>query len=170
MRHAAQWPGVTTLPELLGRASWTAKRPDFYFEKDNPQWPAVATLALTMPALAMTEACAREIVDDELKRLEAEAHAAVKAKGWQFLGPAKIASLSPYDCATSWAPLRARNPHFAVGRGQREAFFEAVTVLRAFRQNYRAALEAWRNGVRDTLFPIGTWLMRWAHAALVAPS
>jgi REP element-mobilizing transposase RayT len=170
VRRAHQWPGVTAQPEQLGRASWTARRPDFYFEQENPQWPEFATLRLSMPDLCMDHALIRDEVARELTRLETDAHRDVQAKGWRFLGPEKIASLSPFDRATSWEPLRGRNPTFAVGRAQREAFFEAVTVLRAFRKAYRAAVEAWRHGLRNVLFPRGTWFMAWAHAAEIASS
>jgi hypothetical protein len=78
--------------------------------------------------------------------------------------------MSPYDRATSWEALRSRNPTFAVGRGQREAFFEAVRIVREFRKTYRAALTAWRAGIRAALFPAGTWFMRCGHSASVAPS
>lgn len=79
----------------------------------------------------MSHTLMREEVARELAGLETDAHLAVQAKGWRFLGPEKITSLFPFDRATSWEPLRSRNPIFAVGRGQREAFFEAVIVLRA---------------------------------------
>jgi hypothetical protein len=168
VRRAHQWPGVSTQPEQLGRVSWTAKRPDFYFEQDNPQWPAIAVLELSMPELRISHALARETVAQELERIETDARLAVQAKGWRVLGRDEIATLSPFDRAKSWEPLRGRNPTFAVGRGQREAFFEAVTVLRAFRKAYRAALQAWRGGVRKVLFPAGTWFMGWAHRAEIA--
>jgi REP element-mobilizing transposase RayT len=170
VRRAHQWPGVTARPEQLGRAAWTARRPDFYFEQDNPQWPEVATLRLSMPELRMSHAQLGERVSRELARLETDAHREVQAKGWRFLGAQKIAALSPFDRAKSWEPLRSRNPSFAVGHGQREAFFEAVVVLRTFRKAYRAAVQAWRRGVRNVLFPAGTWFMAWGHAATIAPS
>jgi hypothetical protein len=73
---------------------------------------------------------------------------------------------SPFGRATSWEPIRKRNPTFAVGPGQKAAFFEAVTELRAFRRAYREALDRWRCGIRDCLFPAGTWAMRTMHGAL----
>lgn len=48
------------LPDQLGRFTFTAKRPDFYFEPDNPQWPAVATLTLAPPPVQLSEAQLRE--------------------------------------------------------------------------------------------------------------
>jgi hypothetical protein len=170
VRHARQWPGLNVLPEQLGRITWTAQRPNFYFEQDNPQWPAVATLTLTLPPVQMRPAQLRQAVQLELAALEAQAHEHVRAKGWRFAGAERVLAASPYDRATSWEPLRSRNPTFAVGRGQREAFFEAALALRTFRKAYRAALDAWRTGIRHTLFPAGTWLMRCLHSAPVAAS
>jgi hypothetical protein len=170
VRRAAQWPGLVVLPQHLGRMSWTARRPDFYFDQDSPQWPDTATLQLSMPPLTLTDATVRDAVSQELERIEKEAHDALLAKGAHVLGPQKVLAMSPYDRATSWEALRSRNPAFAVGRGQRDAFFEAVRVLREFRKTYRAALTAWRAGIRDALFPAGTWFMRWAHSATVAPT
>jgi hypothetical protein len=54
--------------------------------------------------------------------------------------------------------------------GQKAAFFEAVTELRAFRRAYREALDRWRCGIRDCLFPAGTWAMRTMHGACTAPN
>jgi hypothetical protein len=106
----------------------------------------------------------------ELDMLQAQAHQDMRAKGWRFAGPERVLAASPYSRATSWEPLRSRSPTFAVGRGQRDAFFEAILVLRTFRRAYRAALDAWRTGLRHTVFPAGTWLMRCLHSAPVAPS
>ena len=168
VHRAHQWPGVQTAPEQLGRTSWTVKRPEHYFDPKSPQWPATATLTLTMPVVAnKTDAAVRETVADEVHRLESEAKQNVVAKGWKVLGAKVVSTLSPHKRATSWEPLRGRNPAFAVGRGQLETMKLAVAALRAFRSAHRVALEAWRNGVRHVLFPDGTWLMRWGHGARV---
>jgi putative transposase len=159
---------LIVLPAQLGRLSWTVKRPELYCDADNPQWPEVATLQLTMPTTTMNDAQLRELVTVELGRLEAEAQQEMARKGWRFLGPQRVLAASPYDRAKSWEPLRSRNPSFAIGRGQRETFFETVTVLREFRKAYHAALRDWRTGLRNALFPVGTWLMRCLHSADVA--
>jgi hypothetical protein len=168
VRRAQQWPGLTVTPEQLGRMSFTVARPDYYFDAKNPQWPATATLCLALPQLSMSAALIRDAVALELAHLEAEAHARAEATGARFLGVQKVLATSPYDRATSCEPLRDRNPSFAVGRGQRDAFFEAVRVLREFRLAYRRAVQAWRAKVRDVVFPAGTWVMRHLHGASVA--
>ena len=167
IRDASDWPGVTTRPHELGLASWKAARPAGYFDADNPQWPDVATLALTMPQLSMSDADSRQAVAAELKAQEAEARAHLRAKGWHFLKRVRLRTLSPFTRARSREPLRARNPTFAVGRGQRAAFLAAVAAVRAFREAYRAALQSWRSKLRAALFPPETWLMRWLHGAAI---
>jgi hypothetical protein len=163
VQRAHQWPGVTTRPEELGRASWTACRPAVYVDADNPGWPKTATLRLVMPSLQMRESAVRSVIADEVARLEQIARLDTKASGWRVIGRERIAKLSPYERAKSREPLRARNPVFAVGRGQSEAFKLAVVTLRAFRRAHRAALELWRAKLRDAVFPHGTWLMRHLH-------
>jgi hypothetical protein len=170
VRRAQQWPGVTTTPEQLGRAQLTALRPKYYFDSENPAWPKTTTLQLTMPICDLSEAQLRGVVARELERAENEARASVATRGWKVMGVDRIARLSPYERAASWEPLRGRNPTFAVGRGQREAFAHAVAFLREFRSAYRDALQRWKTGLRDAIFPVGTWLMRHMHMVTVAAS
>jgi hypothetical protein len=154
----------------LGTKESTARRPEGYFDPDNPKWPAQATLRLAAPQIiGMSTEQLRQCVAKELKRLEVEAHTEIAANGRQVLGAERVLQASPYEHSTSWEPIRERNPHFAVGRGQRKAFFKAVRILRAFRRDYRESFAQWRNGVRDVIFPAGTWLMRVLHDVRVVP-
>jgi putative transposase len=168
VRRARDWRGVMTAAEELGCASWTAERPTFYLDQDNPRWPPVATLALHMPRLDVSDRVARTTVARQVADLEASARATLKAAGRQVVGPERLTRSSPYERAKSWEPVRGRSPCFAVGSGQREVFFERAAVLQTFRSAYRAALDAWRRGFRSAVFPTGTWLMHWTHGALVA--
>jgi hypothetical protein len=55
-------------------------------------------------------------------------------------------------------------PTFAAkARSVRE---ELGRVERYFRARYRQALEQWRHGLREVVFPIGTWGMVVTHRAL----
>ena len=164
--HARHWPGITVLPQELGRRTWVIERPKVFFRADNRKWPETVELTLTLPP-ALAEAYpapkVREAVSEELERQEREARTEVKARGWRILGGARLRGLSPYRRATSSELLRDRNPTFAVGRGQRALFFRAVAELRAFRRAYRRALEQWRAGLRSAVFPQGTWWMCKVH-------
>ena len=170
VRHAREWPGITVLPQELGRRTWTLSRPDAYFRADNPQWPERVELSLTLPPGLAERYVAQEVreaVGDELERQERRAHQEIRKRGWRFLGAERVRRLSPYRRATSFELLRDRNPTFAVGRGQKRVFFQVVAELRAFRRAYRDALEQWRAGLRSVVFPQGTWCMRQVHGVVV---
>jgi REP element-mobilizing transposase RayT len=170
VRRACDWPGITVLPQELGRRMWRIERPQAFFDADNPQWPESVELSLTIPPALQGAYCARALRDAvrrELELQEEAAHRELKKRGWRVLGPERVRRLSPYRRATSVEALRARNPTFAVGRGQRSRFFEAVAQLRGFRRAYRQALEQWRAGLRSVGFPRGTWCMCRIHGVLI---
>ena len=170
VRHARDWPGITVLPQELGRRTWALGRPEVYFDASNPQWPDTVELSLTLPPILQRSYHPHEVraaVGEELERQERLAHTEVNKRGWRFLGANRVRRLSPYRRATSFELLRDRNPTFAVGRGERKAFFAAVAELRAFRHAYRQALERWRAGLRSVVFPQGTWCMCRVHGVVV---
>jgi putative transposase len=172
VRYAREWPGVTAMPDQLGRRCWRVARPDVFLDGDNPQWPEHAELELTLPPELLeghAPAEVRTLVAQELAALEREARAEVKRKAWRFLGADRCLNLSPYKRATSFEPLRDRNPTFAVGRGNREAYRAAVEARREFLRRYHAALDRWRAGERGVCFPPGAWWMCRFHGCASTP-
>ena len=170
VRRACDWPGLTTSPRELGRAVLQAARPTVFFDPDNVQWPETASVALPVPPALEGQMPLEEFerqVTAELERQENEARDEVAKSGRGFLGADRCRRTSPYQRARSFEALRDRSPSFAVGRGNREAFFAAVAELRAFRAAYRRALQQWRQAVRDVVFPLGTWMMWRQHAVAV---
>jgi REP element-mobilizing transposase RayT len=165
VRHAHQWPGAKVLVDDLGTGALRVGRPNVYFDATNPAWPEEVTLKVSLPpafeAGEIDEL--RRQVAAELAQEEAKAHAALGGAG--VLSAERAKTVSPYDRAVSFAPLRALNPTFAVGRQSKDVRRRAMVAVRAFRATYRAALTQWRRGVRDVLFPAGTWWMRVFHAA-----
>ena len=167
VRHANEWPGAKVLVDELGIGVLHATRPSVYLDSTNPAWPDEATLEVVLPPMigaAEADEFRREVAA-ELARQEANAHAELSEAG--VLGADRAGSVSPYERATSFEPLRACNPTFAVGCGRADdsdAWRRAAGAVRAFRTAYRAALTQWREGVRDVLFPEGTWWMRVFHA------
>jgi hypothetical protein len=157
------------LPQELGRRTWRIKRPEVFF--DPNKWPDEVELSLSLPPVLEHTYGAqpvREAVAQELEHQEHLAHQEVKRRNWRVLGAERVRRLSPYQRATSFEPLRDRNPTFAVGRAQKSVFFDAVTELRAFRRAYQQALERWRAGFRETVFPQGTWAMCRLHGVAVS--
>lgn len=165
VRHAREWPGVKVDVGELGRGVLRATRPSAYLDPENPQWLEQATLPLTLPPGIDHESAEgfRHQVAAELGRLENQAHAEAERQKLRFLGAERASMVSPYERATSFERQRERNPTFAVGREQGDAWRAAAAALRAFRSSYRAALKRWCAGVRNALFPVGTWWMRVFH-------
>jgi hypothetical protein len=91
----------------------------------------------------------------------------MQEQGRRFLGAEQASRVSTEARATSVEPVFDRQPRFAVGRGQGDAFRRAAAAVRAFHASYRSALERWRAGLHSVVFPTGTWWMRVFHGALV---
>ncbi|WP_437738886.1 transposase [Sorangium sp. So ce1335] len=169
VRHAGEWPGAKAEVSEIGRGVLRAARPTAYLNPKNPQWPEEVTLLLALPPVIEPDSADafRGEVAAEIERQEAQADAEVRRRGLRFLGAAQVGRISPYGRATSSEKLGSRNPTFAVGRQQGDAWRTAGAAVRAFRASYRAALERWRAGVRSVVFPAGTWWMRAFHGVSV---
>jgi putative transposase len=169
VHRAKDWPGITVLPQELGRRKFVIERPNSFFDATNCKWPDEVELTLALPPgleQSYGPEAMRDAVAEELARQERLARQEVKARGWRVLGSERVRCLSPYRRATSFESLRGINPTFAVGRGQREVFFMAAIEIRAFRKAYRDALAQWRAGLRSVVFPQGTWWMCQAHGVV----
>lgn len=167
VRYARDWPGAKSHPNDLAGGTMTAARPDVYL---NPgSWPDAARLELAMPANAPVGDAEtwRAAVKNSIAEHERHARTEVERKGWKFLGADRAQRVSPYDRATSYEPIRGRNPTFAVGEVA-GAYRAAVAALRAFRRAHADALARWREGFREVMFPAGTWFMARVHSAVVA--
>ncbi|MDQ3031695.1 MAG: transposase [Myxococcota bacterium] len=170
VERARDWPGVTTLVEQLAGGVLVAARPTFFFSASNPQWGERASVTLTLPPMLeelYTPESFREAVAAEVERIELEAKAAQREKGRAFAGPKRCERISPYRRMKGYEPIRDRNPVIAAGRGQSATRIEAIRLLRTFRAAYRDALDRWRTGLREVVFPAGTWAMARLHAAIV---
>jgi REP element-mobilizing transposase RayT len=166
---AREWPGAKVAVEDIGRGELRAKRPEVYLNPKNPAWPEHAALPIALPPTIEEDGAEsfRRAVAAELERMQTKARAELQEQGRRFLGAARALSVSPYERATSFEALRDRNPTFAVGSNQGDAWRAAAGAVRAFRASYRAALERWRAGARAVAFPVGTWWMRTFHGAEV---
>jgi REP element-mobilizing transposase RayT len=168
VRRAHEWPGAKTLVSQIGQGMLQARRPDVYLKPKN--WPEEATLTIALPpGIEPSRAQAFRLqIDAELAHLEAHAHAEMARQGRRFLGAWRAAAVPPTDRATTPELAIDRNPRFAVGHGQGDAYRRAVAALRAFHASYRTALDRWRAGLRDAVFPPGTWWMCVFHRAVVS--
>jgi putative transposase len=166
--EAHEWPGAKTVVHDIGRNKIHALRPDECFSPRNPEWIALAKLRVSLPP-SISKDKAQQFRDDielELVRLEIAAHAVIPMH--KVLGAKRATRISPEKRITSREVSGQRNPTFAVGRGNVEAAKQAERSVRDFRTAYRKALDAWRSGDRNVVFPAGTYAMRVFHGANIA--
>jgi hypothetical protein len=168
VRTPRRWPGAKVLVEEVGRRVVKVKRPDFYFDPNNPKWPDEVTIPIVMPAMLTktygSEEAAREAIQAKLDELIRKAHADNKRNGRGYAGRKRVLKTPHTTRARSYEEFGGRVPTFsAAGDGAVAANF--VRKRREFLEDYRQAWNGWKAGARDVVFPHGTWKMRLCHAA-----
>ncbi|HSM91826.1 MAG TPA: hypothetical protein VLT47_03005 [Anaeromyxobacteraceae bacterium] len=165
VRRGSEWPGLWSDPGLIGGMIIEAPRPEGFFRKSG-RMPAVARLQLTRPPGFEDDAAFIERLNQLLREAEDQAAAQLAEKGRSFLGPARVLAQHPRARPAPGEPRRGLKPRVACRAKWKR--IEALQRLKEFGWAYRQALEAWRAGARDALFPHGTWHMRVHHFARCA--
>ncbi|WP_242393888.1 hypothetical protein [Anaeromyxobacter oryzisoli] len=161
VRRAQQWPGLWSSPSLIDPPI-VAERPAGFFRKLG-RMPASATLQLERPPGFETDAAFAERLSEKLREAEDRAATELEADARSFLGAPRVLAQKPYARPAPGEPRRELNPRVACRTRWKR--IETLQRLEEFGWAYQAALESWRAGVRDVIFPLGTWLMRVQHAA-----
>jgi putative transposase len=160
VRRGSEWPGLWSDESMLRGKVLTLDRPKGFFRENGPL-PAVARLKLHPPPGFEDPESHVETILDRLRHVEDRAAAELGAQGRAFLGAARVLAQKPHARPASAEPRRGLSPRVACRNKWRR--IEVLLRLRDFGRAYREALEAWRGGVRDVVFPPGTWLMRVQH-------
>jgi hypothetical protein len=119
--------------------------------------PTELALELSVPPGFESAAAFRARLAEALASLEAQASAVHR----EFLGAARVLAQKPTGRPGGTERRRALNPRVAARDKWKRV--EVLTRLVEFLQLYRAAWEARRRGVREAVFPLGTYLLRIAH-------
>ncbi len=77
------------------------------------------------------------------------------------MGATKVLAQSPFDSPRQPEPRRQMNPRVAARDKWRR--IERLRSLGDWLKDYKDALGRWVEGVRDVLFPAGTYWMRVHH-------
>ncbi len=154
VRRARRWPGSTSARRRFGETV-VARRPESGYYANSVQ-PESYSFQLEAPPHMDPIECDM-LVRTRVRRLEKETENAVRGGGAKFLGEKRVLRQNPYDSPTTWEKRRGRNPTFA--SRDKWARIEAAQRNKEWLAAYRAALEGLRQGVKDVLFPAGTWLM-----------
>jgi len=162
VRHGREWPGLWSDPRQMGGDPTMVERPKEFFRKDGPL-PAWVPLQLHRPPGFENDESFVKDLAQALTDAENNSATELGLEGRSFLGVARVLAQKPMARPAPGEPRRTLNPRVACRNkwGRIEALLRLAEFVRA----HREALEAWRAGVRDALFPAGTWLMRVQHAA-----
>ena len=163
----SQWPGASSDPRGFGGAPIAVQRPEVYFRADGLM-PETAKLELTVPE-AFSDLTPRQFGTRLAKGLAArqgEHAAALDAEGRTFLGREAVLRQSPFDAPVSVTTGgMGLNPRVACRDKWRR--IEALGRLKEFLDAYRVAWLDFKQGVKEVVFPAGTyWMCR--HAGLPA--
>jgi putative transposase len=157
-----KWPGVTVSVDDIGRRVIEVERPAIYFDPENPQWPERVTLRIEMPQVLEEAygANATNMLKLAVAAAVERARTIARDAGYVISSAARLMAVPFTRRARSFEPFGKRNPTFATG-GNREWLKIALEERRTFRELYRRALDAVREGVPLVAFPEGTW--RWCR-------
>jgi hypothetical protein len=162
VRHASDWPGLWSDPRLIGGKPIKMRRPEGYFDEEG-DLPEFVELQLVPPPAFKDHASFVDLVLQSLAEAEQRAVTRIESEGGSFLGVVGVLSQSIYSSPSTEEPRRDLNPRVACRSKWKR--IETLQRLKEFLQDYRVALSDWRRGLRDALFPPGTWHMRVVHGA-----
>jgi len=168
VQHGREWPGLWSAPEQLGAATLIAPRPKTFF-RANWEMPDSAELVLSVPPGFRSAQEYQERVSVAVRDLEEERRREFHSEQRGFLGRTRVLAQKPFARPAPGEPRRTLSPRVAARDKWKR--IEALSRLVGFLRAYRDALAAMRRGVRDVVFPAGTYLLRIEHGVrCVAPT
>ena len=169
VEKAHHWPGATALGAIIHNKPLVASRPRHFFrDKDGPM-PEVISLFFPPPR-AFKDLTPKEFAARVLERVrivEETAAAERRRTGARVLGRRAVLDQKWRDRPVSREPRRQLNPRVAAR--SKWSRIEALLRNLAFRDAYTAARAALVAGIRDVIFPAGTYWLRRFTRALCAP-
>jgi REP element-mobilizing transposase RayT len=166
VRTPDEWPGLL----VWGERRIRVQRPTAYFAAEGA-CPEELCLVVERPPVRTGDRGpstgwfprVRELIAQEI----VAARDKMRSLGRSFLGRGAVLSTSFARRGRSDEEKRGVTPTFAAKLASVRAMLGAIEC--GFRAGHRRALVAWRKGLRDTVFPYGTWGMWVFHRALVGP-
>ena len=161
VERAAEWPGVWSPPAEIGAGPRIVRRPAWFFDRDG-KLPEAAQLEFVRPPGFDSAEGFRALLQANLASREQEAAQRLSREGRRFMGARRVLEQDPLSRATTEEPRGQLKPRIACS--DPELRKEAIARLRMFLSSYRAAWQTFACGIRDALFPHGTYWMRVAFA------
>jgi REP element-mobilizing transposase RayT len=168
VEKAHHWPGVTSLEALLQGRPLVASLPKHFFREDGPM-PEVVNLTFARPQ-GFDELSPKAFADLIIERVCAAEELAAgerRRTGATVLGRRCVLDQKWTDRPGTREPRRRLNPRVAAR--SKWSRIEALMRNRAFRDAYAAARASFAAGIRDVIFPAGTYWLRRFTQAICAP-
>jgi REP element-mobilizing transposase RayT len=162
-----RWPGRWSSPARIGGKPEVVARPEHFFSPSG-QMPASAELRLVVPPGFSSDEAFRKALVERLAEYEKQACMELEAQGRPFLGVKRVLAQAHTDSPKAGEPRKGLNPRIAARDKWKR--IEALARLKEFVTAYRTAASAFRNGVRDIVFPEGTYLLRVSFGVACAGS
>jgi hypothetical protein len=166
--HGHEWPGLRSAPGDVAGREYEVARPHVYFSEHGTM-PETATLRIVRPAICpdMSDSRLAAHVEKLVAEREAQCREQIADEGRQFMGAKAVLRQRPSGRPRTHEPRRELSPRVAAKNKWRR--IEALRRLKWFTDAYNKALELWRSGVRDVIFPAGTYAMRVLHGVRCDP-
>ena len=164
VERAHDWPGVTSLEATLRGGRLFAARPKHFF-REAGHMPETVSIEFSRPNgfEHLRPAEFAELVAKHVRQVEETVLAGRRRTGAGVLGRRGVLAQKTTDRPRDREPRRGLNPRIAAR--SKWSRIEALLRNKAFRAAYAAARATFLAGIRDVLFPPGTyWLRRFASA------
>jgi putative transposase len=164
VQDPTEWPGFL----VWGESVRTVTRPASYFRTDGTCPPELLLRVEPPPTRSDSPLSFRDWRERAARAIAtkvAKARRAIHGTGREFVGRTAVVATSFIRRARSFEERFAVIPTFSANA--RSVRDELRHVEPQFRAKYRAALERWRSGSREILFPFGTWGVAVFHGAAV---
>ena len=170
VENALEWPGVSSLRPVLENRSLRAKRPEHFFRSVGPM-PETATLRFVRPDgfEGWSDVQWVQTIRDGVRTKEKELARKRANKGLRVQGVRAILNQRWWSRPKPNEPRRKLSPRVAaVNKWKR---VEALLENRRFLRAYRVARQKMIAGVKNVVFPLGTyWLKRFALVTCALPA
>jgi REP element-mobilizing transposase RayT len=160
-----EWPGLRSGTLEGGPQKFRANRPKFFFDPANEDLPPSVELVVTPPeAFDRLEEGAS--YQEAVARREAELRETYRAEGKTFLGPERVLLEQPTNAPATQECTRELKPRVACKNTEKR--IQVLKALKKWLQAYQEALRKYVAGMRDVVFPAGTYKMRVQFGAACA--
>jgi hypothetical protein len=168
VEKAHHWPGASSLDALQHGKKLTATRPRHFF-RDDGDMPDDVSLEISPPRSFrhLTGEAFASLILDRIHDVEDKIASERSDSGTAIVGRRAVLAQKWSDRPATHEPRRALDPRVAAR--SKWSRIEALMRNRDFREAYGAARKAFIAGIRDVVFPVGTYWLRHFVQAICEP-